>query len=94
MTIQPALTAEEWERKQRQLAGRWMGGITPETNTAKFREIALLNSELPDDDPRRITREDVEAVQFASEHLIGFNDYVPTALSTLAAKLAALLPPE
>lgn len=66
--------------------------------------IALANAALPDDDPRKITRADVEAVQAAAGRIEGEwgalgpvgnrSEEHATELDALAAKLAALLPPD
>jgi hypothetical protein len=65
-------------------------------------QMRLANGSLPDDDPRKITREDVEACRefdyrfFANEEedSVRIGRAECEALQRLAAKLAALLPPE
>jgi len=55
--------------------------------------MAVSNNALPDDDPRKITRADVRALLYEWECSSATDD--PDAfLRRLAAKLAALLPPE
>jgi hypothetical protein len=91
-SIRPALTPEEWTiveaekgyatEERADLIGRSSG----------YARIAIYNATLPDGDPRKITRDDVRALD-------GWADYIdrhdpPPALKALAAKLAALLPPE
>jgi hypothetical protein len=70
--------------------------------------VALASAALPDDDPRKITREEVEVAKDIAEAALavegddrkphGAMVFVPdveaAALLRLAAKLAALLPPE
>lgn len=90
--IKPALTAEEWADRRRfkeQHPNQWPAP------SDLLRQIATFNDLLPDDDPRKITRADVEelqeAVSFARYH--SGDDNWPLSYA-LAAKLAALLPPE
>jgi len=79
-TIPPALTAEEWD------AIRESGGAA---EAWPHKTMALANASLPNDDPRKITREDVGYLRRSAD------PYDKTdPLSVLAAKLAALLPPE
>jgi hypothetical protein len=66
--------------------------------------MALANDALPDGDPRKLTRADVEALDIAVQYdeglcfehgSIGHDDAMRHArLHALAAKIAALLPPE
>jgi hypothetical protein len=63
----------------------------------RHQAIALLNDSLPDTDPRKITRADVEALtDLPIGDDLGGNDYAAAlaVIHTVAAKLAALLPPE
>lgn len=55
--------------------------------------IALANAALPDGDPRKITRADVDVLRTAYLDTLGVSDDEPS-LKPLIAKLAALLPPE
>lgn len=106
--ITPALTPEEWaealERGGLSKDGTYYlperapdgltVGITSEIGTFFDHQelptlIALANHALPDTDPRKITREDVELVKQAH----GLSRQIPD-FDRLAAKLAALLPPE
>lgn len=61
-----------------------------------FAVMALANAALPDDDPRKITREDVAWLNDAAQHLdrLRLVDDDAADAQRLAAKLAALLPPE
>lgn len=63
--------------------------------------IALANERLPDGDPYKITRADIELVRESAERVAAFffeggapGETERRALLTLAAKLNALLPPE
>jgi len=100
VSIPPALTPEEWGRYT---DPAWTSDISTPGAIASIYEshdfaalIAWLNHQLPNDDPRKITREDVAACLAAGPRT--WNDPIagepPEALARLAAKLAALLPPE
>jgi hypothetical protein len=66
--------------------------------------MAIANHALPDDDPRKITRDDVEALGYARafaedpalliEGSLPIDRALTRVIHRLAAKLAALLPPE
>jgi hypothetical protein len=60
MSIEPALTAEEWVRARAFLPFRDPRNVAELTHAPKGRlaaEIALANDALPDTDPRKITRD-------------------------------------
>jgi hypothetical protein len=100
--IQPALTAEQWAEVE-----RWeMGGtnewsvvdeILPLPDDELPKVMAVANHALPSTDPRKITRADVAEIQYAAKGIedsteSGFPS--PDSLLHIAAKLAALLPPD
>jgi hypothetical protein len=82
--LKPALSAAEWER----VAYRYDA------------MMAINNDRLPNGDPRKITREDVEAVIDGALQATDEFPLDPDAMALeaklrgVAAKLAALLPPE
>lgn len=90
--IQPALTPEDW----REILAVGADCANP------HQTMALANAALPDDDPRKIRREDVEALANARafsidpasviEGEIPIDRDATARLRALAAKLAALLP--
>ena len=92
--IGPALTPEEWASDWTRTAS--MEGIASCGNGYSLDDdpadlayiIAIANSRLPDDDPRKITRADVHELAYMADQTD--ND----ALLRIAAKLDALLPPE
>lgn len=103
--ITPALTPAEW----RECVSIERGGGDPLTYAILAdpqKAIAWINGNLPDDDPRKITRADVLRIEAAvlaviagakASAMVGVNggvDGLDAGLSRLAAKLAALLPPE
>jgi hypothetical protein len=105
--IAPALTAEEWKRLNesdavvRELVLRDKNGKTWDLTT--IQEMALLNSELPDDDPRKITREQIGLLRGLVRYAIGAytaespaeeTKRASTKAEQFLAALAALLPPE
>lgn len=98
--IEPALTAEEWAAYRKR-------GVTLSSAIDDFldllpeelaRGIALANFSLPDDDPLKITREDVAILRGVLDILASYatvNAHPAIQLANgLAAKLEALLPPE
>jgi hypothetical protein len=95
--IETALTAEEWKRLHESTAVvREFVLLDKDRKTwelSTHQEIALLNSELPDGDPRKITREDVALLRSLDVRTAESPDLMHD-IDTLAAKLAALLPPE
>jgi hypothetical protein len=58
--------------------------------------VALANAALPDDDPRKLVAADVKALNESAELIEGeyHHSLLPSALCALAARIAALLPPE
>ena len=81
--------------------GRFMGEEATVPRECAPALMALANAALPDDDPRKITREDVAACRAFDFNFWGMeSDSVEVRradcerLQLLAAKLAALLPPE
>ena len=95
MKIEPALTESEWKR-----IAQIRRDIDPELQSTAImhlldwiaagdesKAMAVANASLPDDDPRKITHDDVRKLRvLADENLEMF-------CSEMAAKLAALLPP-
>lgn len=106
--ITPALSAEEWAQREAVRASTEISAldgsvmlVDPDApSTVVLAEgvpalMALANAALPDGDPRKLTREDVALIR--GERFGGFKDDAPAlwrAVDALAAKLAALLPPE
>lgn len=97
--IQPAITAEEWDRLLKELAAHsWaLGSFAEDYTSDPFAVVAAANAALPDDDPRRITATDVasldEAIEFV-EPLVDREEPLKAELTALRNKLAALLPPD
>jgi len=107
-SIQPALTVEQWAWVQnptretpdhvppffRDLIDEFWQDYRSD-NYAKAQAIAVLNSLLPDDDPRKITMHKVAMLHRMADiiekthHVAGLNP-----LRSIADQLAALLPPE
>jgi hypothetical protein len=87
--IKPALTAEEWAQIR-------SGNFQLDDIIARpFATIAVLNHTAPDDDPRKITRADMKAIEGAIDAIDEeYYSNKPTPLKLLQAKLAALLLPE
>ena len=56
--------------------------------------MALANHALPDGHPLKITRADVHALQYVAEMREMRDEQEKSVIADLAAKLAALLPPE
>lgn len=110
--ITPALSEEQWARSADGVEefvwnGRTFSNAGMADDEAARTVAALANAALPDDDPRKITRADVENLkQIVWELKQGVRDEPPNnpdrvgkyargdAAFSLAAKLAALLPPE
>jgi hypothetical protein len=97
--IEPALSAEEWVAvRQAKADGLTFDSIQVECGSDAGL-IAFLNDELPDSDPRKITREKLGAVRHAlAEHHVdlSIDQYTSLHTITLATLLAALesyLPP-
>lgn len=97
--IEPALTAEEWERERsfehRTPLAFAIGHVvlSDEYNARRkdglFALMAAANSGLPDDDPRKITRLDIAKLR---NRAVGY-EHNDDDLLDIAAKLEALLPP-
>jgi hypothetical protein len=107
--IEPVLTAEEWAEVKRLDCRAHFQATTdlpPRLREMALasdqgRAMAVANSQLPDDDPRKITHEDVEVVQQMADDTFDAADSMDTSPNTthftlrrLAEKLRALLPPE
>jgi hypothetical protein len=91
--ITPALTLHQWQ----EIMYYGVDGATNDgTTTADDRHyaMAIANAALPDDDPRKITRGDVDAVDEATTFLPEQMHDLVAILRATVAKLAALLPPE
>src|SRR5690349_10334096 len=104
--IEPALTPEEWKHDERVAAfarepgSRLLMGDRDDDRSC-HRLMALANAALPDDDPRKITRDDIVLLLNLSRGIATFynqgderNMAVRDQTRALAAKLAAFLPPE
>jgi hypothetical protein len=107
--IDPALTSEEWGEIS---AAARDNGLTPQaylfaTDAFPFRALAMANAALPEDDPRKITRETVNALygvseaaaEWHKEHLTDpkdqeFAENQRRKMRDLWQTLVALLPPE
>lgn len=93
--IKPAMDDFQWRQFRNAGKDQLMPRYFAQCDHASF--IAKHNDALPDDDPRKITREDVEELRAADERIRGEWDHPnnpePPTLRNLAAKLAALLPP-
>lgn len=94
--IKPVLGLVEWTYEKERIA-RQRGLSTPDELAWM---VAVGNEELPDEDPRKITRADVEVVKRAAaacEYMPSGEDDVigpfHESLLSVAAKLNALLPP-
>jgi hypothetical protein len=101
MSIEPALTAEEWVRARAFLPFRDPRNVAELTHAPKGRlaaEIALANAALPDSDPRKFTREHVtllHRIASMARDMSAIGDsWDARALDTLAGSLASYLPPE
>lgn len=107
-TIAPALTPERWayiKGRDYPLRTR-VGNACDEIDLALSEEglIAVVNAALPSDSPYKITREDITLLRSAAGAVDSLHGEVcsgactcaaeEAALDRLAAKLAALLPPE
>lgn len=98
--IEPALSAEEWATSRIPggvAAGEW---ITPEQAPGY---IALLNDALPDDDPRKITREKIDKLREMVSYAAGAYTFSAESeelkadeamLAPFLDALASYLPPE
>jgi hypothetical protein len=85
--IEPALTAEQWAEVLDGSAGS-VGLLMSESAEC----MARANHYLPDNDPRKITRADVDQLRRLNKAWLGF-EFVGL-IPRLADRLAALLPPE
>jgi hypothetical protein len=89
--ITPALSAEDWREVLPNIIG---------SQAVPHQTMAIANAALPDDDPRKITRADVETVIAGAYAATDEFPLDPDAMALeaslhrVAAKLAALLPPE
>lgn len=92
--IQPALAPKLWAEV---IASPWPHdsciGDTPETCAYL---VALNNHALPEDDERKITRQDAQEISDAAFAIGRFGGNVPwqRRLEALANRLRALLPPD
>lgn len=89
--IEPALTQGEWADPPDTY------GLCVEWDGNESKIIAIANASLPDDSPYKITRADVGAIESTVDVLrreFGQDDEDAEAMEIVAAKLAALLPPE
>jgi hypothetical protein len=91
--IEPALTPEEWQALPDAAAAVAVMALPSLRRQPERMQIvmALANAALPDDDPRKITWEDVYALR--NWDLLD-EGKTQLYLKRLAAKLAAFLPPE
>lgn len=92
--LKPVLTADEWREIRGEFAPPyWIdSNVESMSDTERVEAIAVLNDALPDGSPYKITRHDVELVAAMADD----NKFraVEDELRTLAAKLAALRPPD
>lgn len=98
-TIAPALTPEEWAYERHEMNRGEFDRLyymrRDGAGDSTFAVMAKANDELPDGDPRKITRADIERLGDARHALILMEDKQGShAIRTLYQKLAALLPPE
>ena len=106
-TIPPALTAQEWahppafDDDSGARVGVYDGQLVVTDNQTGYglvidpdKTMALANHALPDGHPLKITRADVVAARRISHDSGGWTDENRDIVERLAAKLAALLPPE
>lgn len=98
--IEPALTAEEWARIERDVPIMRISTVDDVCSLDlddKVAAIAIANHTLPDGDPRKITRDDVDFLEWVAEQMrkapIGSPDD-DAKLDRFADRLRALLPPE
>jgi len=106
--IRPALSAEEWKGPTADVLDGYvdldtgtvdvrLGGAGSQSRSQHddaWALVALLNDSLPDDDPRKLTWEDVERVNLAGGMVARAGaETVADNLFTLAAKIASQLPP-
>jgi hypothetical protein len=92
--IPPALTLEEWAsaRTGDHSVSAILQYLEPEDMPAI---IAWANAALADGDPRKITRDDVKELIGAADGIDEeYGDGTGSGIRAVAAKLAALLPPE
>ena len=107
--IAPALTPEEWRiydravESAREKGDALIYSVRPwivnagSTRESLPRAMTIANAALPDDSPYKITRSDLDKLDCAASalrHEYGSDDEDAADLDALAAKLAALLPPE
>ena len=98
--VPPALTADEWTHAKAD--GYRHDGPAHDEHTAPgvlHYSMAMANALLPHGDPRKITHADVNAARIAAEQLArlaepGQEGPGSDGLLRVAAKLAALLPPD
>ena len=96
--IQPALTAEEFDDFQSALndGATAAGAVIFYAERYEWAKVIFCaNHALPDDDPRKITRADVECLKLAAgewEH-VDHRAASYSSLPIIIAKLNALLPP-
>lgn len=92
--IEPALTPSEWARVPEHAAHDGLqNAIAIAVRARRFPSvIALSNSTLPDNDPRKITPDRIKAMRDCAEQLglMGYDDY---GLQRFADALASYLPP-
>ena len=93
--IENALTEQEWNEPHTTFM-RLTGRMLPHTSRDAAALIALANTALPDSDPRKITREKVEAMR---EWIPGLNNHsgfreLAVLLHHHCNALASYLPPE
>jgi hypothetical protein len=98
--IEPALSAEAWADVE---AGNGIpyaygSSILDELLMLEGRDIpaaiAYLNHELPDSDPRKITRQMVDRIRGAADALSIQYSAMDVALTTIADALESYLPPD
>lgn len=94
--IKPAMTPEQWESTYSRYAEIRSASYLLDCEEDYFAKLAICNWLLPDDDPRKITREDVALLRGCADFFRREKLEHPrlAELDAIAGKIAALLQPE
>jgi hypothetical protein len=96
-TITPALSAEEWAARRAGATDIYSTFVAADSPDEFFYLIACLNDHMPDSDPRKITRDQVDALADVADKATvrHWHDahYAAPHIRALVAALRALLPP-